>query len=69
MKNKIDQETTLKIILEYPGSDKVLGKYNVPCLTCPFAQMEMNELKIGDICKNYSIDSEKLISELNKLNK
>jgi len=67
MKNKIDKNTTLEEVLKYTGSDIVLGKYNVPCLTCPFAQMEMSILKMGYICKKYGIDVEKLIKELNQL--
>ena len=65
--DKIDQNTTLEKVLEKKGSEKVLEKYNVPCLTCPFATMEMGELKIGDICKNYGINTEELIHDLNKL--
>ena len=30
-------------------------------------QIEMEELTIGNICKNYGIDVDKLIGELNKL--
>ena len=67
MKNQIDENTTLEKVLKYPNSEDVLKKYNVPCLTCPFAEMEMGELKIGDICKNYGIDLKELIKDLNKL--
>ena len=67
MKNKIDKNTTLEKILKCPGSKKVLEKYKVPCLTCPFAQMEMGELEIGTICKTYEIDLKKIIEELNEL--
>ena len=67
MKNKIDKNTTLEEVLRYTGSESVLSKYKVPCLTCPFAQIEMNTLKMGDICKNYGIDVKKLIKELNQL--
>ena len=67
MKNKIDKNTTLEKVLKYPGSEDVLKKYKVPCLSCAFAQMEMGELQIGDICKNYGIDVKKLIEELNEL--
>ena len=63
----INKNTTLEKILKYSGSEDVLKKYNVPCLSCPFAEMEMKELQIGDICKNYGIDSKKLIEDLNKL--
>jgi len=65
--NKIDQNTTLEKVLECKGSKEILEKYNDPCLTCPFAAMEMGELKIGDICKNYGISMEELIDDLNKL--
>ena len=67
MKDKIDKNTTLEKVLKYSGSKDILKKYKVPCLSCPFAQMEMGELKIGDICKNYGIDVKKLIEELSKL--
>ena len=67
MKNKIDKNTTLEKVLKYSGSEDVLKKYNVPCLTCPFAQIEMGELQIGDICKNYGINVKELIKELNQL--
>ena len=67
MKNKIDKNTTLEEVLKYSGSEGVLSTHNIPCLTCPFAQMEMSILKLGDICKRYGIDVEKLIKELNQL--
>lgn len=64
--NKVTKETTLSEILETPGAEKILAKHKVPCLTCPFAKMEMQNLKLGDICKMYGIDLEKLLEELNK---
>lgn len=66
MKQKITNQTTLSAILNVSGGLAVLGKYKVPCLTCPMAQIEMGSLKIGDICRAYGINSEKLLSELNK---
>ena len=67
MKDKIDKNTTLEKILKYSGSEKVLEKYKIPCLTCPFAQMEMGRLQIGDICKTYGIDVKMVIEELSEL--
>ncbi len=67
MKDKITDNTTLAKLLENPTAEKVLLKYNLPCLGCPFAKMEMENLKIGDICKMYEIDGENLIKELNGL--
>ena len=66
MKNKITKDTTLAEILELAGAEKVLAKYNVPCLSCPFAKIEMDKLKLGQICKIYGIDIDKLIKELNE---
>ena len=68
MKNKIAKNTTLARILEFSGTEKILAKYNLPCLNCPFAKLEMENLKIGEICKMYKIDIENLLKELNNLN-
>ena len=66
---KITKETTLAGILKIPGAEKILLKHNLPCLGCPFAKLEMEDLKIGNICKTYGISSERLIKELNTLYK
>jgi len=65
MKNKITKDTTLVEILKYSASEEILAKYNVPCLGCPMAKFELENLKIGEVCKMYGIDAEKLIKELN----
>lgn len=64
---KITKNTTLAEILKKTGAEKILAKYNLPCLSCPYAQYEANELKIGQICQMYQINLESLLSELNKL--
>ena len=64
---QITKETTLEKILEQPKTKKILVKYNLPCLSCPFAQIEMHNLKIGDICKMYNLDTNNLIKDLNKV--
>jgi hypothetical protein len=63
---EITKETTLKEVLKKPGAEKILGKYNFPCLGCFFAQYEADSLKLGQVCKMYDIDAEKLIKDLNK---
>ncbi len=63
---KITKDTTLAKVLEHSGTEKILAKHNVPCVTCPFAKMEMDKLKIGQICKTYGIDIDRLLKELNK---
>jgi len=69
MKNKITKNTSLAEILKKPGAEKILAKYNLPCLTCPFASLEMEDLKIGKICEMYKIDIDNLLKDLNKENK
>jgi len=61
-----NKDTTLSKILKDPDNEKILAKHNLPCLTCPLANMEKDELKIGDICKMYGIDIDKLLNDLNK---
>ena len=63
---KITKETTLAEILNYSNSREILAKYNLPCLTCPMAKFEIENLKIGDVCQLYGIDSKKLLKELNE---
>lgn len=62
---KITKDTTLAEVLEQPNAEEILAKYKVPCLTCPMAKMEMQVLRIGDICKMYGINQVELLSELN----
>jgi len=66
---KVSKDTTLARILENPEAEKVLVKYNLPCLSCPFAKMEIENLKIGDVCRLYNIDIEKLLKDLNSIYK
>lgn len=67
MKNKpFTKNSTLAEVLENPKNQKILEKFNVPCLACPFAQLEMNSLTLKQITKLYQIDLEKLLKELNK---
>jgi len=60
---EITEETTLKEVLE---KEEILKKHGVPCIDCPMAKMEMDRLKIGEICKIYGIDSKKLLKDLNE---
>jgi hybrid cluster-associated redox disulfide protein len=62
---KITKDTTLVEILKNTEAEKILAKYNLPCLSCPYAQYEVEKLKIGQVCKMYNIDIEKLFKELN----
>lgn len=63
---KITENTLLSEILKHEGAEKILKKYKLPCLQCPFAKMEMESLKIGQVCRMYDIDLENLLRELNR---
>ena len=63
---KITKETTLEELMKTAGKEEILMKHGVPCVTCPMAQMEMQFLKIGDICEKYGLDLDKLLAELNE---
>ncbi len=63
----ITQETTLEEVLKHKGAEEILSHYNLPCLHCPMSAMEMGVLKIGEVCKTYGIDSDKVLAELQKL--
>jgi len=62
---KIDSQTVLKEILKKPGAEKILAKYRLPCLTCPWAAYEIKTLKIGQVAKTYGLDLKNLLKELN----
>ncbi len=59
------KDTILAEILKHPKANKILEKYNLPCLHCPMAAQEMEILKIGEVTKIYGIDLESLLKELN----
>lgn len=63
---KIIEDTILAEILKQAGAKKILEKYNLPCLQCPFAKTEMESLKIGQVCQMYGIDLENLLKDLNR---
>ena len=65
-KGRVGPSTTLKEVLESKGAEKILAKYNLPCLTCPMAQFEMQKLTLRQVCEMYGIDVDKLLKELNK---
>ena len=62
---KITKNTTLAKIIETKRAEKILAKNGVPCMGCPMAQFEVDKLKIGDVCKMYGLNLEKILKELN----
>ena len=65
MEKKITENTTLAEVLGKPELVKILVKYHLPCLNCPLAKYEMENLKIGEISKMYEINLAELLKELN----
>jgi hypothetical protein len=65
-KTKITKDTTLAEILEILGAEEILAKHGVPCVACPYAKMEMDKLKLGEVCKMYGIKLDGLLKDLNK---
>jgi hypothetical protein len=63
---KFTKDTILAEVLEKKGAEEILAKYNLPCLTCPMARFEIENLKLGEVCKMYKINFKKLLEELNK---
>jgi len=63
---KFTKETVLADIVETPGAEEILAKYNLPCLSCPMARFEMEKLKIGQVCQMYELDIDNLLKELNE---
>lgn len=62
---KITNKTTLEKILEKRGAGKILMENGVPCLSCPMAQFELDKLQLGEVCKMYGLNFEKILKELN----
>lgn len=67
MSMKVTKDTSLAEIMEVPEFQEILTRHNLPCLSCPFAKSEMEDLKIGEICEMYKINFEKLLKDLNKV--
>lgn len=63
---KITEKTTLEKILDKKGADEILAKHGVPCLSCPMAQFEIDRLEIGEVCKMYGLNLERILKDLNK---
>ena len=63
---KITKGTILAEIVKDQKMADILTEHNLPCLTCPFGKLEMEKLKVGEVCQMYGIDIDKLLEDLNK---
>ncbi len=64
---KFNRNTKLSEILGNKKLEKVLGKFNFPCLSCPMAQYEMSYLTLGQVATSYGLNIDKILEELNKI--
>ena len=64
---EVNENTTLSNILKIDGAETMLAKYQLPCLHCPMAKTEMDDLKIGEVCKMYGIDAKSLLEDVNSI--
>ncbi|MGM0439105.1 MAG: DUF1858 domain-containing protein [Patescibacteria group bacterium] len=62
---EITKDSTIEEILKHPKGQEVMAKYQVPCLGCPMASMEMQDLKIEQVAKQYDLDLESILEDLN----
>lgn len=65
---KFTDKTILKKIIETPGGEDILLKHGVPCISCPMAKFELDQLKIGQVCQMYGLNLEKILKDLNSKN-
>lgn len=63
----INKNTALIKLFGIRRAEKILAKHGVPCVVCPLAKFEMEKLKIGEICKIYGLNLEKILKDLNAL--
>ncbi len=63
---KYTESSVLSEIINDPKGRKVLEDYNIPCLSCPFASLEIDKLRLGDVCEAYELNLEKILKELNE---
>jgi len=64
---KVDEHTKLGKIMKLKGVDKILVKHKVPCVSCPMAKMEIDNLEIGNVCEMYGLKKKELLLEINQL--
>jgi hypothetical protein len=63
---KVTKKTKLAKLLDDKIAQKVLAKYDFPCLSCSHARSEMEALELGTVCEMYDLDIDKIIKDLNE---
>jgi len=67
MADKYTEDSKLEEVLKTPETSAVIAKYELPCLHCAMAAYEAKILTLGQIAKNYGIDLDGMLKELNEL--
>lgn len=62
----ITPQTTLEEVLQHPQGKQLLEKFRFPCLTCPLARLEMDQLTLQEIARNYNLDLDGFLAAINQ---
>lgn len=62
---KVTPKTTLIKILDKKGSEEILARHGVLCLSCPMVSLEIDKLEIGEVCKMYGLNLKEILKDLN----
>lgn len=66
MTRKITKNTTLSEVFQYAKAKEILAECDLPCLSCPMARYEMEELTLKLLAERFNINLETLLKSLNK---
>ncbi len=64
-KKEFTAKTKIKEVLKDEKFKTILTQNNFPCMTCPFAEAEMNSMDLQTVARTYNLDLAKLLAELN----
>ncbi len=59
----------LKELLKDEDILGILIEEGIPCLTCPFLPLEMNNITLLDIAKIYNLDLDKILKKIKERKK
>lgn len=62
---KITKDSFLAEVFKNPKTLQILAEYQLPCLYCPMARFEMENLTLKEICQRYNINIKNLLEDLN----
>ena len=60
----INKDTSLGEVLQNRKAAEILSKHRLPCMGCPMANIEMDEITLAQICEAYGLDYEEIKEDL-----